>query len=169
MGTVSGDKQVVAALRRLAKGPGAREVDTAATRAMSPMRDDARKRLAAHRNFASKYPASFPKQRGPFGRHLDKDIVVRKDGRQSPGSRSYKLGAVGRARYLLHILEYGAGAHWQGRLFGGWMHPGHGPRPSMTPAYNHGASAVVDALQEDILMWLERQARAAGLRFTRGR
>jgi HK97 gp10 family phage protein len=169
MATVTGDRQVVAALRRIGKGPSAREVDTSANRAMSPMRDDARKRLAAHRNFASKWPSYFPKQQGPFGNHVDKGIVVRKDGKQEPGARSYKLGATGRARFLLHLLEFGTAAHFQPNLLGGWMHPGASPRPSFVPAFEHGKDAVIDVLQDDILGWLEREARGAGLRFTRGR
>lgn len=169
MGTVTGDRQVVAALRRIGKGPAAREVDTAANRAMTPMRDDARKRLAAHRNYASKYPSYFPKQRGPFGKHLDKGIIVRKDGKQVPGSRSYKLGATGRARFLLHLLEFGTSAHWQPNLLGGWMHPGSTPRPSMVPAYERGKAGVIDAMQDDILDWLEREARGLGLQFSRTR
>jgi HK97 gp10 family phage protein len=169
MGTVTGDRQVVAALRRLGKGPGAREIDTAANRAMRPMRDDARKRLAAHRNFANKYPSYFPKQRGPFTKHVDKGIVVRKDGKQTPGSRTYKMGGIGRARWILHLLEFGTAPHFQPSLLGGWMHPGASPRPTMIPAYEHGKSSVIDAMQDDILDWLEREARGAGLRFSRSR
>lgn len=169
MATITGDRQVVAALRRLAKGPSAREVDSAATRAMNPLRDDARKRLLAHRNYASKYPSYFPKQQGPFGSHVDKGLVVRKDGKQAPGSRSYKLGATGRARFLLHLIEFGTSAHWQPNLLGGWMHPGSTPRPSMVPAYEHGKSAVIDAMSEDLLDWAEREARVMGMRFSRTR
>lgn len=169
MGTVSGDRQIIAALRKLSKGPGAREIDTAATRAMNPMRDDARKRLAAHRNYASKYPAYFPKQRGPFGKHIDKGIVVRKDGKQSVGRRSYKLGGIGRAKSLLHLLEFGTAPHFQPSLLGGWMHPGSTPRPSMVPAYEHGKNGVIDSMSDDILDWAEREARGAGMRFSRTR
>lgn len=169
MGTVSGDRQIVAALRRLGKGPSAREVDSAATRAMNPMRDDARKRLAAHRNYAAKYPSYFPKQQGPFGKHVDKGIVVRKDGKQAPGRRSYKLGATGRARFLLHLLEFGTAPHFQPNLLGGWMHPGSTPRPSMIPAYERGKDDVIDSMSDDILDWAERESRGVGMRFTRTR
>lgn len=169
MATITGDRQAVAALKRIGKGPGAREVDSAANRNMAPMRDDARKRLAKHRNYASKYPAVFPKQRGPFAQHLDKDIVVRKDGKQMPGVRSYKLGATNRARYLLHLLEYGTKAHFQPNLLGGWLHPGASPRPTMVPAFHQGKDAVVEAMQDDILDWFEREARAVNLQFSRTR
>jgi hypothetical protein len=70
---------------------------------------------------------------------------------------------------LLHILEFGRAAAWQPNLFGGWMHPGHSPRPSMVPAYEHGKSDVIDSMSDDILDWAEREARGMGMRFTRTR
>ena len=166
---IRGDRQVVASLNRLAKGPGARVIDAASNRAMAPMRDDARKRLKAHRNYASKYPSFFPKQKGPFSKHLDRFIVIRKDGKQMPGVRSYKLGGLGRARYLLHILEYGSSPHAQPNLAPGFIHPGATPRPTMVPAFNHMNAKVVDSMQEQLLDWMELQVRKAGFGFARTR
>lgn len=164
--TVTGDREVVRLLRTLAKGPPAREVDRAANHAMAPMIEDTRRRLKAHRNFASKYPAVFPKQAKISSKHVDKDIVMRKQ-RAGPGQRAYRLGAVRRARYLLHLLEYGTAPHFQPNLLAGFYHPGASPLPTLTPAFNHGKDEVVWALQEELLDWTEKTVRAHGARFGR--
>ena len=163
---IAGDKELMRLLNTLAKGPGAREVDQAANRSMRPMLDDARSRLKALRNYPSKYPSIFPKQAAVSGQHLDKDLVMRKQA-TSPGMRSYRMGAVRRARYLLHLLEYGTAPHFQPNLLGGWMHPGTSPSPTLTPAYSHNADDVVWAMQDELLDWVERTVRGHRGQFRR--
>lgn len=166
---VIGDKALVAALNAMAKGPGAREVDGMATRSMKPVLEDTRERLRAHRNYASKYPAIFPKQRSISSDHVDRGIVFRKDGRAAQGKRSYKIGATRRARSLLHLLEYGVAPHFQPNLLGGWMHPGHAPLPTMTPAFETGQAGVISAFGEEIADWLVEAGTRQRLRILRGR
>jgi HK97 gp10 family phage protein len=166
---VTGDKELAAALRALAKGPGAREVDGMAKRAMRPLLDDVRARVKSHRNFPTKYSDFFPKQRGKFRDHLDKAIIMRKDDRQSAGGRSYKIGGVRRARYLLHLLEYGTAPHWQPNLNGGFMHPGATPKPSMVPAFEAGQSDVITDFGDEVVDWLTAAGSRVGLRILRGR
>src|SRR5690606_4918135 len=102
---VTGDRELAAALRRLSKGPGAREIDGMANRAMPPVLHDVRGRRRAIRNFPSKYPSFLPKQRKPKGNHLDKFVVMRKDAKQSAGRRSYRIASTGRAKSLMAIVE----------------------------------------------------------------
>lgn len=165
--TVRGDKEFARALRQLSHGPTAREVDGMANRAMSPMLEDVKSRLRQHRNYASKYPSFFPKQRGKFGRHLDSQIAFRKDGQQSRAVRRYKLGGTGRARFLLHLLEFGASAHFQPNLGGGFMHPGSTPRPSMVPSFESKKSGVIRDFQFLTVDWLQRRSAQLGLRMVR--
>lgn len=163
---VTGDRELMRMLNALAKGPGAREVDSAAGRSMKPMIDDTRNRLRSMRNYPSKYPSIFPKQSAVGSDHVDTGIVMRKT-TATPGMRSYRMGAIRRARYLLHLLEYGTAPHYQPNLLGGWMHPGTSPQPTITPAYEHGKDDVLWAMQEELLNWVERTVRTRGGRISR--
>lgn len=162
---VRGDRELARALRALAKGPSAREVDTMANQAMAPVLQDVKNRLRAHRNFASKYPSFFPKQRGPFTNHLDKNVFMRKDGKQSQYQRSYRLGGTRRAARLMHLLEWGSRPHMQPNL--GFMHPGSTPRPTMVPAFEHGKADVVRDFGYLTADWLQRRSAQLGMRFVR--
>lgn len=166
-GNVRGDTELVKALRALSKGPAARDVDGMATRSFTPVLTDARARMKAIRNYPSKYSSFFPKQRGPFGKHLDRFIVLRKDGKQAQGRRAYKIGGVNRARFLLHLIEWGSAPHVQPNLR--FNHPGATPRPVMTPAYEAGHPGVIRDMGFEFADWLLRAGRAQGLRITRGK
>lgn len=165
--SVRGDKELAKALRALSKGPSARELDGMATRTMRPVLDDARARMKTHRNYPSKYPAFFPKQRGPMGKHMDRFLVMRKEGKQSVGKRSYRIGGINRARWLLHLVEFGTSPHAQPGL--GFMHPGATPRPVMTPAYEAGHARVIHDWGYEIANWLQQDGRRYGLRIVRTR
>jgi hypothetical protein len=78
---VTGDKELVAALRELAKGPTVREIDQAAAVAMAPMLDKTKSRFRALRNYAGKWSNFFTQPSGnPPGGHVDEGIVFRKSG-----------------------------------------------------------------------------------------
>lgn len=165
-GFVTGDKELAAALRVLSKGPGAREIDGMANRTLSPVRDDVKSRLRAIRNFPSKYSSFFPKQRGKFANHLDKFVVVRKDGKQSVGRRSYRIASTGRGKSLLHLVEYGTAPHAQPNLR--FMHPGATPRPVMTPAYEAGHAGVIREFGFEMSNWLVQAGNKLRLKISRG-
>lgn len=165
---VSGDRELVAALRNLGAGVPVRDIDTAATKSLRPMLQQTKDSLKANRNYVGKYPG-FPQPRSPRkGGHVDQGIVVRKD-RAGTTSRSYKLGATKRARFLLHLLEYGTAPHWQPNFRGGFMHPGATPRPSITPAYETHKAGVIKTFGFEIIEMIERKAHALGMRTSRGR
>lgn len=134
---------------------------------MKPVLDDTKARLRAIRNFPAKYSSFFPKQRKPMGNHLDRFVVMRKDGKQSPGRRRYKIGGLGRARSLLHLVEYGTAPHMQPNL--GFMHPGATPRPTLTPAYESGHAQVIHGWGFEVANWLQQDGRRLGLRIIRSR
>jgi hypothetical protein len=139
---VTGDKELAAALRELAKGPTVREIDQAAAVAMAPMLEKTKSRFQALRNYIGKWPGFPQPSANPPGGHVDEGIVFRKSGKQGAKKRYFRLGATRRARFLLHLLEYGVASHWQPRFRGGWLHPGAKAHPSLTPSYDEEKSKV---------------------------
>ncbi|WPE19960.1 hypothetical protein [Shinella zoogloeoides] len=139
---VTGDKELVANLRELAKGFTPAEIDAAATQSLRPMLAKTKNRLKKARNFVGKYPG-FPQPKVPrSGGHVDEGIVVRKQRVQRKNKRSYRLGATRRSRYLLHLVEFGTAPHFQPNFRGGWQHPGARAHPSLIPSFDEEASKV---------------------------
>lgn len=160
---VYGDRSVVAALNELAKGISGAEIDQGAVKALGPMLADTKTRIQANRNYPGKYPG-FPQPKSPRkGGHVDQGIIIRKEG-ASNGTRSYKLGATRRARYLLHLLEFGTAPHFQPHFKGGFMHPGARPKPALTPSFEEHRDEVPAALGRFIWERLALRAQALGRR-----
>jgi hypothetical protein len=139
---VSGDKELVAALRELAKGPTAQDIDEAALSSMQPMLRKTKERFKRTRDYVGKYPG-FPQPKVPRkGGHVDEGIVVRKMKINSKSKRSYRLGATRRSRYLLHLVEFGTAPHFQPKFRGGWMHPGARATPVLIPTFDEEKGQV---------------------------
>lgn len=159
---VTGDKELIANLRELAKGPSNVEVDQAATQSLRPMLTKTKDRLKQARNYAGKYPG-FPQPRVPrVGGHVDEGIVVRKQKTAGKGKRSYRLGATRRSRYLLHLVEFGTAPHYQENFRGGWMHPGAKAHPSLIPSFDEEAGAVPKSFGN--LIWNSMAAKIARMK-----
>ncbi len=158
---VTGHVELAKLLRELSKGPSAAEIDAAAEEAMQPMLSKSRERFKALRNFLGKYPG-FP-QPAPSrkGGHVDEGIVFKKFGKQSRLNRFYRLGAVRRARYLLHLLEFGTARHWQPRFRGGWQHPGARPHPTLIPTFEEERGKVPETFGRRIADALMSRIRRA--------
>ena len=157
---ITGSKEVVAALRELAQGIDVAAIDRAATQALEPMLESTAEKLRANRNYAGKYPG-FPDPRTPRkGGYIDKGLVIRKDGGNKM-KRSYRLGVKGRARYVIHLLEFGTAPHFQPNFKGGFAHPGATAKPSMTPAFEEHKDDVPTRFGQAI--WLSLSAKAAQL------
>jgi hypothetical protein len=158
---VTGDKELVAALRELAKGATPQEIDQAATTALQPMKDKTIQRLRSVRNFDGKYPG-FPQPLSPRkGGHVDEGIIVRKSADSTSSKRSYKLGATKRARYLLHLVEFGTAPHFQPNFRGGWMHPGAKANPSLLPSFDEERGKVPETFGR--LIWNSMAAKISRL------
>jgi hypothetical protein len=156
---VTGDKELVAALRELAKGPTAAEVDSAAIEAMQPMLQKTRTRVKNNRNYVGKWlPKTFWTQpRVPRrGGHVDEGIVVRKI-RVAGQKRAYRLGATRRSRYLLHLLEFGTAPHFQPNFHGGFMHPGARAFPALLPSFDEERRNVPPTFGR--LIWSKMSAK----------
>lgn len=158
---VTGHVELVAALRELAQSITPADIDKAAVESLDPMLKDTKERIRLNRNYAGKYPG-FPDPATPRkGGYVDQGVIVRKDEGNSKTQRSYKLGATKRARYVLHLLEFGTAPHYQPNFRGGFMHPGATPRPAMTPAFEEHKDDVPTAFGEKI--WLSLSAKASTL------
>lgn len=158
---VTGDKELVAALRELSKGPTEAEIDRAAISAMNPMLTKTVEKLKKSRNYAGKYP-NFPQPKVPrSGGHVDQGIVVRK-GKSSRTKKVYRLGATRRARYLLHLLEFGTAPHFQPNFKGGFMHPGARAEPVLIPTFDEERGRVPKAFGQHI--WSAMSAKIGRLK-----
>jgi HK97 gp10 family phage protein len=142
---VTGDKELIANLRLLAKGIPVRVIDSSAKSAMKPMTDEAKQNARMHRQ-----PGRRPK-----GGHLDEGIAFRKAKQQTRRRRSYVLGAMNRARRILHLVEFGTMRHWQPNRFGGIWHPGARPYPIMRPAFDNHSDEVSKIFGTDIYAYLQ--------------
>jgi hypothetical protein len=120
---VSGQQEVIAALRALSKTIDGPMIDEAGVDALEPMKDSTVQRIRVNRNFAGKYPG-FPNPKSPRrGGHIDQGVVIRKE-KGGKEKRSFKITATRRSRYLIHLLEFGTAPHFQPNFKGGFMHPG---------------------------------------------
>lgn len=159
---VTGDTELVAALRDLAKGPSAQEIDDAALSSMRPMLVTTRERLRKTRDFIGKYPGFPQPKEPPTGGHVDEGIVVRKMKVTSKSKRSYRLGATRRSRYLLHLVEFGTAPHFQPVFRGGWQHPGARATPVLIPTFDEEKSNVPAAFGRKI--WETMSAKISTLK-----
>jgi hypothetical protein len=159
---VTGDKELVANLRELAKGPSPAEVDKAAIQSLKPMLSKTKTRFRAARNFVGKYPG-FPQPRSPrAGGHVDEGIVVRKSKASSKMKRAYRLGATRRSRFLLHLVEFGTAPHWQPNFRGGWQHPGARANPALIPSFDEEAGRVPGTFGR--LIWTMMSSKIARMK-----
>lgn len=158
-GEVSGDDEVVRALMELAKGPTVGEIDRSAIASLKPMEKAAKARVRANRNYDGKYPG-FP-QPDPGRDFVDRGIVSRRIG-GSKVKREYRMGARGRARRVLHLLEFGTAPHWQENFRGGFMHPGARPKPAMVPAYEEGKGDIPELFGRELWLYIHAKAVALG-------
>lgn len=132
---LSGDKELRAALRRMANEMAGRSLDGAMVDSLEPMKD------------ATVGNASRLRQPGPTprGGHLDQGVAVvaRK---KSRAQRIYWLTFTKRARKIAHLVEFGTAPHWQPNYRGGWMHPGARPKPFARPAFEQNKEEVLTRL-----------------------
>lgn len=157
---VTGSREVVAALRELASGIDIPAIDAAAVQSLEPMLESTVSKVRQNRNYPGKYPG-FPDPSTPRkGGFVDKNIVIRKDG-GSKTKRSYRISAKGRARYIIHLLEFGTAPHFQPNFKGGFAHPGASPRPAMVPSYEEHKDDVPSRFGQAI--WQSLSAKASKL------
>lgn len=143
---VTGDKELVAALKVLGRGLPNSAVDRSMKNAAAPMLKDAVARARKHRQ-----PGRRPK-----GGHLDEGLVFRRRKESTRHFRRFVIGATNRARKIAHLVEHGTAPHWQPRRFGGIMHPGARPFPFMRPAYDSHAHDITELFGRDIWKQFER-------------
>lgn len=111
---VRGGREIAAALRSMSRAITPAQVDRAHRAALAPMQTSARAHFAANGSFKTGV--------------LPSEFVVVKT-----GEFEHKLGCIGMAARLMHIVEFGSAPHFQpGR---GTWHPGAEPKPAFRPAF----------------------------------
>lgn len=160
--SVRGDRELAMALRELSQGIPVGQVDSAAKQSMKPMQDDAKARMRKNRNYAGKYPG-FPDPR-PGRTHVDQGIIFGREKSSTRTKRKFTLGGSGRARKLLHLLEFGTLPHFQQNFRGGFQHPGAKPKPVMTPAYEAHADEVEERFGRALWDVMSRKVLQLGRR-----
>lgn len=131
--TVTGDKQIIANMRRAYNSVGGATLDKNLKESLEPMRAQTQTNARARRQ-----PHS------PPGGHLDEGVVIAK--RETRGSlyRVYWISFAKRARYIAHLVEYGTAPHVQPNR--GIHHPGARPYPFFRPAFEERKQEVVDTV-----------------------
>lgn len=143
---VTGDKELVAALRVLGRGMPASTIDRAATRAAKPMVDEAVQRARAHRQ-----PGTRPKHG-----HIDETIKFLRRKRSTKKHRQFVFGATGPRKSILTWLEYGTLPHFQPRRFGGILHPGARQFPILRPSFDTHADDINENFGREYIQELVR-------------
>lgn len=147
-GGVTGDKELVAALRVLGRGLPSSTIDRAAVKSSAPMVADAVERAKKHRQ-----------QRRPKGGHIDENIKFLRRKTSTKKKRSFVFGATGKRKSILTWLEYGTAAHWQPRRFGGILHPGARRFPVLRPAFDSHADNINESFGREIISQIEALIR----------
>lgn len=129
---LTGDKEVNAALRRMASEMAGSGLDAAMISSLEPMKD------ATVAN-ATRLRVPGPT---PRGGHLDQGVAVVPKMR-SRAKRIYWLTFTKRARKIAHLVEFGTAPHWQPHYRGGWMHPGARPTPFARLAFEQNKEEVL--------------------------
>ncbi|WP_370677639.1 hypothetical protein [Pleomorphomonas sp. PLEO] len=132
---LTGDKDLRAALRRMADEMASKGLDAAMVASLEPMKE------ATVAN-ATRLRVPGPT---PRGGHLDQGVAVVPKSR-SRAKRIYWLTFAKRARKIAHLVEYGTAPHWQPNYRGGWMHPGARPKPFARPAFEQNKEETLSRL-----------------------
>lgn len=151
---VTGQDKVLKNLKALARGPTASEINRSAISSMQPMLLKTVERARTHRDYVGKWPGPWPEPDiPPAGGHVDQGIVVKRV--KSQAGYVYRLGATKRARYLLHLLEFGTAPHYQPNLK--YFHPGSMPNPVLLPSFDEERGEVPRAFAR--LLWGQMMAK----------
>lgn len=111
---VRGGRETAAVLRGMARAITPAQVDRAHRAALAPMQAAARAEFMANGSYKTGV--------------LPREFVIVKT-----ASLEHRLGCVGMAAKLMHLIEFGTAPHFQpGR---GRMHPGAAPKPAFRPAF----------------------------------
>lgn len=147
-GSVTGDKEIIANMRRIRTAIGGRAMDEDCLESLEPMRQDTEDNARRHRQTGYTPP----------GGHLDENVVKRKTESRGSLKREYWISFRRRGKKLAHLLEYGTAPHYQPKRR--IMHPGARAFPFFRPAFE----ANKDAVAEDIgnAVWRRILAAIAG-------
>lgn len=144
---MTGADAVAANLKRLPQGMGP-AYNQASRKALKPQLDAAKANLKAGGSDGSG--------------GLRKALRIRRDPKSPPNRPVHYVGPTkAYPGYRVgHLLEFGVTPH----LIGGWMHPGHTPRPFLTPAFEQTQQLVFEILGQEIGPAIERRAAVLAAR-----
>ncbi len=133
---VTGDKEVAAVFRALAKAPTAAVRRKARQDALKPVKESARAKLYSNGSVETAALATALIVSENL-KNKDSSIVAVKRGKRGKKNRNP-------VRYA-HLVEWGTAPHWQPNRFGGIMHPGARPFPFMRPALEQHRDSAAKA------------------------
>lgn len=135
-GRVTGDRELIANLRRAYNSVGGAALDADLRASLEPMKtqtEDNARRLRDNHN--------------PPGGHLDEGVIIAKQKHRGRLYREYWVSFTRRARKIAHLVEFGTAPHWQPNR--GIMHPGARPKPFFRTAF--------ESTKEDVTMEVGRR------------
>lgn len=158
--TVSGDKEIMANMKRAYNSVGGTFMDKLLRESLEPMAQATRDNAKPLRNYAGKY-AGFPDPKTPRrGGHLDQGVKIARFAAKSRLSREYWVAFSKRARKIAHLVEYGTAPHFQPNFLGGFFHPGASPHPFFRPAFEETKHEVGKEIGERV--WLQISSSLIG-------
>lgn len=157
-GTVRGDREIIANIRRAYNSVGGRALDQNLSSALVPMKDETIANARSLRDFAGKHPGWPPPSNPRKGGHLDQGVVIAKYKAVGPLYREYWVSLTKRARKIGHLVEFGTAPHAQPNL--GIMHPGARPHPFFRPAFESTKDEAVAIVGRNV--WSRISASIVG-------
>lgn len=134
-GTVKGDKDIIANIRRAQGAIGGPVIDEMSRHSLEPMRQQTEDNARRHR-----------RPHTPPGGHLDEGVVIAKREQRGAYFKVFWVTFTKRARKIAHLVEFGTAPHYQPNR--GIQHPGARPFPFMRPAFETTKQEVVETLAQ---------------------
>jgi hypothetical protein len=158
--TVSGDREIIANLRRAQRSVGGRFLDNTLSESLKPMKERTEANARPLRDYAGKYPGFPPPLTPRKGGHLDQGVKIARQEVNGMFGRVYWVAFAKRARKIAHLVEFGTAPHFQPNFGGGFNHPGAAPHPFFRPAFEATKDQV--AKEVGVRTWMQIRGSLIG-------
>lgn len=134
---MTGDRALVATLAEMGSSAGGAVLDSSMRKGMNVVKGAAVAKAKKLRQ-----------RKTPNGKHMDQLMIVQKEKGRPRHNPKFLLGGVGRAKKIMHLVEFGTAPHWQPKR--GIMHPGARPKPFMRPAFHERREQAMRVILESM-------------------
>lgn len=136
-GRVTGDREIIANMRRAYDSVGGPALDEMIVTSLEPMKQETQANALKHRQ-----------PHNPPGGHLDQGVIIAKREQRGRLYRVYWVSFTRRARKLAHLVEFGTAPHRQPNR--GIFHPGARAFPFFRPAFEATKDEAVSTVSRSV-------------------